>query len=150
MIFHAMNAEKAEKMLAALGTKPVFDRGFLRAVERVGSLYREGKRWFSTAAVTLHDDTVLPPGMAERALVRRFGSRLTVRISSREDMVCLKMWAAINRGEPDIGDLAEMKVSEEEARRGAAWCLEQDAERLPEVKSLLEELGHGRVAEEPS
>lgn len=125
--------------------KPLMSGEFNAAVERVGNLYGEGKHWFSTAAVILHDDTELPPDIIERAEVRRFGERLTVRLCSRGHMVCLKMWAAVNRGEPDTGDLVEMRVSEEEAATAAAWCLEQDREVLPEIVEVLEELGHGEL-----
>ncbi len=116
------------------------------AVERVGNLHGEGKHWFSTAAIILHDDTELPPDIVEKAEVRRFGDRLKVRLCSRQHMVCLKMWAAINRGEPDIGDLVEMQISDKEARAAADWCLEQDRERLREVVAVLEEIGHGELA----
>ena len=125
--------------------KPLMGRDFIAAVERVGNLYGEGKHWFSTAAVILHDDTKLPPDIIARAQMRRFGERLTVRLCSRRHMVSLKMWAAISRGEPDTGDLVEMRVSEEEAVEAAQWCLEQDGDALPEIVALLEELGHGKL-----
>jgi hypothetical protein len=126
--------------------KPLMSGEFNTAVERVGNLYGEGKLWFGTAAIILHDDTELPPDIIERAEVKRFGKRLTVRLCSRQHMVCLKMWAAINRGEPDVGDLVEMQTCEEEARVAAAWCLEQDREALPELMAVLEEVGHGELA----
>ena len=118
---------------------------FNAAVERVGNLFGEGKNWFSTAAIILHDDTELPPDIIEKAEVRRFGERLTVRLCSRLHMVCLKMWAAINRGEPDIGDLVGMRVSEIEARKAADWCLEQDRDKLPDIVAILEEIGLGEL-----
>lgn len=127
--------------------KPLMNSEFNAAVERVGSLFNEGKHWFSTAAITLHDDTELPADLVEKAQVRLYGERLIVRLCSRGHMVCLKMWAAINRGEPDIGDLVTMEISAEEARAGAEWCLEQDSEALPEILAVLEEVGHGELAE---
>ena len=90
----------------------------------------------------------MPRDIVERAEVRHFGERLTVRLCSREHMVCLKVWAAIDRGEPDMGDLIEMKVSETEASAAAEWCLEQDAEKLPEIVAVLEELGLEKLARE--
>ncbi len=127
--------------------KPLMSNEFNDAVERVGSLFHEGRLWFSTAATTLHDDTELPVDLVDRAQVRRFGTRLIVRLCSRQHMVCLKMWAAIIRGEPDIGDLVYMRVSEEEAKIGATWCLEQDSGALPEILAVLKEVGHGELAE---
>ncbi len=128
--------------------KPLMSREFNGAVERVGNLYGEGKHWFSTAATILHDDTELPPDIITRAEVKRFGDRLTVRLCSRQHMVCLKMWAAIDRGEPDIGDLLWMQVSEMEARTAVDWCLEQDREKLPEIVAVLKEIGHGELVGE--
>lgn len=126
--------------------KPLLSGEFSAAVERVGALYGEGKRWFSTAAITLHEDTELPADLIEMAQIKSYGNRLTVRLCSRSHMVCLKMWAAVHRGEPDIGDLVAMKVSAEEAEAGAAWCLRQDREVLPEIRAVLEEVGHGELA----
>jgi len=128
-------------------SKPLMSTEFNQAVERVGIHFGVGKFWFSTAATILHDDTHLPPDLIARAEVRDYGSRLKVRLCSRPDMVCLKMWAAIKRGEPDIGDLVQMRISEEEATAAAAWCLEQDAEARTDLIAILEEVGHGGLAE---
>jgi hypothetical protein len=125
--------------------KPLLGGEFSAAVARVGALYSEGRRWFSTAAITLHEDTELPADLIEMAQIRSYGKRLTVRLCSRSHMVCLKMWAAVHRGEPDIGDLIAMEVSAEEAEAGAAWCLQQDCEILPEIRTVLEEVGHGEL-----
>lgn len=81
-----------------------------------------------------------------KAKVRRYGKRLTVRLCSRPHMVCLKMWAAVHRGEPDMGDLIAMGISEEEARVAAEWCLQQDGGILRELTAVLEEVGHGELA----
>jgi len=78
--------------------------------------------------------------------VKRYAKRLTIRLCSREHMVLLKMWAAVHRGEPDIGDLIDMGISEDEARAGAEWCLRQDVGILPEIKAVLEEVGYGELA----
>jgi hypothetical protein len=128
--------------------RPLMSNEFNQAVERVGNLYGEGRHWFSTAATILHDDTELPPDIIAKAEIKRFGDRLTVRLCSRQHMICLKMWAAADRGQPDIGDLAKMRISEAEARMAAGWCLEQGGEKLPEIVSVLEEIGHGKLAGE--
>ncbi|MDY6794507.1 MAG: hypothetical protein SWK76_04390 [Actinomycetota bacterium] len=126
--------------------KPLMSSGFSAAVERVGSLFNEGRHWFSTAARVLHDDTKLPGDIIARAEARRYGKRLIVRLCSRPHMICLKMWAAVHRGEPDIGDLIAMGISDEEARAAAEWCLRQDGGILREIKAVLEEVGHGKLA----
>jgi hypothetical protein len=126
--------------------KPLMSGEFNAAVERVGSLFNEGKYWFSTAAIILHDDTELPDDLIAKAEVRRYGERLTVRLCSRPHMVCLKMWAAIHRGEPDLGDLIAMGISHEEARVAVEWCLQQDSGILGEITAVLEGVGHGELA----
>ncbi len=128
-------------------SKPLMSNEFNQAVERVGIHFGAGKFWFSTAATILHDDTRLPSDLIKRAEVRQYGSNLTVRLCSRPDMVYLKMWAAIKRGEPDIGDLMQMRISEEEAMAAAAWCLEQDKEAKTDLIAVLKEVGHGGLAE---
>ncbi len=128
-------------------SKPLMSSEFNRAVERVGIHFGVGKFWFSTAPAILHDDTKLPPDLIKRAKIRRYGSHLTVRLCSRPDMVRLKMWAAINRGEPDIGDLVEMRTTERETEAAVGWCLEQDPDATPELINVLREVGHGGLAE---
>ncbi len=127
--------------------KPLMSKRFTEAVERVGLAYGEGKLWFSTAATILHDDTKLPRGLAERAQTRTYGPNLTVRLCSRADMIALKLWAAVRRGEPDIGDLVHMRPTYEELEGAAAWCLAQDPAAGPELARLLEVLGYGELAE---
>ena len=127
--------------------KPLMSKKFTDAVERVGIIYGEGKFWFSTAATILHDDVKMPKGLAERAQVRLYGNNLTVRLCSRADMICLKVWAAIKRGEPDIGDLVHLKPTPEEAENAATWCLKQDPEAGPDLAAVLKEVGHGELAE---
>lgn len=128
-------------------SKPLMSNQFNQAVERVGIHFGAGKFWLSTAATILHDDTHLPPNLIARAEVRQYGSHLTVRLCSRLDMVCLKMWAAVKRGEPDIGDLERMCITEEEAEAAVTWCLEQDGEARSDLVAVLEEVGHGGLAE---
>jgi len=88
----------------------------------------------------------LPEDIIERAEARRYGRRLTVRLCSRRHLVYLKMWAAVNRGEPDIGDLVKMAVTPEEAEEATAWCLQQDREARLRLVAVLEEIGHGGLA----
>ena len=112
-----MVAEKGGKQVLV---KPRLSGEFKAAVGRMGSLCGEGKHCFSTAATILHEDTVLPEDIICDAEVRRCGSRLTVRLCSRRHLVYLKMWAAVNRGEPDIGDQVRIDSTAEEAEEAAA------------------------------
>ena len=123
---------------------PLLEPAFRRAIERVALIYSVQRNWLSFQSRSLLDDG-LPEGIAERAIVREFGSRLTIRLIARYDMVLLKMKAAVSRGAPDIADLIEMKTMVEEAQAGYEFCLEQG---YPKAKLLgvLEEIGYGDLA----
>lgn len=125
--------------------KPLVSREFSVAVERVGVVYGKGRSWLNVGAISLHD-TTLPAGLAERAVKKPYGSRLVIRLCSRADLVSLKMWAALGRSGPDIDDLKEMQVTNEEAIAGFEWCLEQNGER-EDLLLILREIGHGELAE---
>lgn len=93
--------------------KPIFDVPLRMAIERVGTVHGKGKNWLNSGAISLHD-TELPEGLVERASTRHYGESLTIRLCSRPDLVTLKMWAAYSRSGPDLDDLKEMSVTEEE------------------------------------
>jgi hypothetical protein len=128
--------------------KPMLSRGLRDAIERVGNLYGKGRNWLNTAAISLHDDTVLPEGMVERAEVREYGDCLVIRLCSRKDMVCLKMWAALDpeRSGPDVGDLLEIGATEEEVLEGYKWCAAQGGNKEA-LRLIIVEVGHGSLAE---
>ncbi len=125
-------------------SKPYPSPAFRRAIERVGSVHNVQKHWLSFQSKTLLDDG-LPDGILERASTRDYGSKLTVRLISRYDMILLKMKAAVARGGIDIEDLSAMNTTQEEVSVGFLWCLEQGypKESLLEV---LEKIGHGELA----
>jgi hypothetical protein len=84
--------------------------------------------------------------MVERAEVREYGSCLVIRLCSRQDMVCLKMWAAVDRSGPDIEDLVEMGATEEELLEGYKWCVAQGGDEEA-LRIIISEVGHGSLAE---
>jgi hypothetical protein len=130
--------------------KPRLSPELRDAIERVGNLYGRGKNWLNIAAIILHDDTVLPEGMVERAETRNYSDCLVIRLCSRKDMVCLKMWAALDpeRSGPDVGDLLEIGATEEEVLEGYKWCVAQGGDKEA-LRVIIEEVGHGSLAEGP-
>ncbi|PKQ28317.1 MAG: hypothetical protein CVT63_03340 [Candidatus Anoxymicrobium japonicum] len=100
-------------------TPPSSIDGFNNAVQRVGNLYSEQPDWFNFAA-TNQLEMAMPEGLIERAQVRVYGNRLTVRLCSRFDMVHLKMMASLDRGEEQTTDLIRMRPTEDEARAAAS------------------------------
>ncbi len=125
-------------------TKPLPASSFRQAVGRVAAIHGVQSNWLSFQSRSLLDDG-LPDGIAERAIVRKYGDRLTIRLISRYDIVLLKMKAAAARGEPDRGDLIEMNTTPEEALAGFEWCLEQGYSRA-DLLDVLEEIGHAELA----
>jgi len=125
--------------------KPHLKKAVKEAIRRVASVYGITPNWLSFQARTLLDDG-LPRGIVERAEVRRYGEKLTVRLISRYDQVHLKLKAAISREGPDAGDILEMRATDEEIAAAARWCLELGYSRR-EVKEALEGIGCGDIAE---
>ncbi|KAF0208250.1 MAG: hypothetical protein FD171_1086 [Actinobacteria bacterium] len=72
-------------------------------------------------------DWGLPEGFGSRLTPRVYGTHLVVHFPSREDLVCFKVYAAADVG---VGrhteDLAALRPSSEELRRGAQWAHSQD------------------------
>lgn len=134
-----------EKDGAYVLKKPHLKKAFKKALRRVAAVYGITPNWISFQARTLLDDG-LPPGIVERAEVRRYGEKLTLRLISRYDQVHLKLKAAIAREGPDAGDIREMGATEEEIAAAAGWCLELGYSRR-EVKEALERIGCGEIAE---
>jgi hypothetical protein len=67
-------------------------------------------------------DLGLPPGFLERTIRREYGE-LTVRLASRYDQICFKLYAAADdspRGK-HFADLRELAPSADELRQAAAW-----------------------------
>lgn len=125
--------------------KPVMEKPIKDAIQRVAAVYGITNHWLSFQARTLLDDD-LPEGIVERAEVRRYGEKLTVRLISRYDQVHFKLKAVVSREGPDAGDIIEMGATEEEVTAAARWCLEIGYSS-GDVREALEMIGHGEVAE---
>jgi hypothetical protein len=82
--------------------------------------------WLNTGPASLMDFG-LPAGWEERIEVRQYGG-LEVHIPSRFDQVCLKLYAAVDRGPDDkhFKDLQLLEPSPEELRRAARWTVTHD------------------------
>jgi hypothetical protein len=82
--------------------------------------------WLNTGPASLMDFG-LPASWEERIEVRQYGG-LEVHIPSRFDQVCLKLYAAVDRGPDDkhFKDLQLLEPSPEELRRDARWTVTHD------------------------
>lgn len=79
----------------------------------------------------------MPEGFLDRALRKAFGP-LTIHVASREDLLKLKLLAALRRGATgrrQIGDLVRAAPTSEELAAAAAWVRSRtdDSERLEAV-----------------
>lgn len=125
--------------------KPLLKKPLKDAIQRVAAVYGITRHWLSFQSRTLLDNG-LPEGIIERAEVRHYGEKLTVRLISRYDQVHLKLKAAISREGPDAGDIAEIGATEKEIAAAARWCLELGYSSA-DIKEALEMIGHGEIAE---
>ncbi len=72
-------------------------------------------------------DWGMPDGFAQRLIIRRFGPKLAIHTPAREDLICLKVYAAADTG---VGrhteDLNAMRPACDELLDGARWAATQD------------------------
>lgn len=108
---------------------------------------RDEKDWLNSGPAFLQN-LGLPEGFAERLAILRFGP-LTIRVAARQDLVCLKLWAATDasrgpRRAVDIADLRALRPTQSELRDAVAWCTLKDGRpdfASLELAPLLEALG---------
>lgn len=92
----------------------------------------------------------LPPGFAERISWQTYRA-LQVGLAGRQDLIALKLFAAVDRGGGavrgvDMSDLAELAPSDAELVIAAEWVLTQDAgPGFPDhVRKVVDDVRHQR------
>jgi hypothetical protein len=84
------------------------------------------RNWLNTGPADLLDHG-LPDGFEARMTPRRYGPTLIVHFPAREDLICLKVFAAADTG---VGrhtqDLAALQPTGTELLAGARWARTQD------------------------
>lgn len=91
----------------------------------------------------------LPEGFSTRLHRRRIGSRLTVWLVDRVDLIALKLHAAADHGGGrHLQDLRSLKPSDDELLFAARWAFTQDPSEGFKFNlcTLLSETGHDAVA----
>ena len=91
----------------------------------------------------------LPVGVAERLVVRNFGTALQVSFVSRYDQIHFKLYAAADQGGRHFTDLRKLKPSAEELLAAARWTFTQDVSEAfrQVVGDILQALDHGDLNE---
>ena len=113
------------------------------AAEEVGAAFGLGERWLNSGPAGLIDFG-LPEGLADRVTIRTFGG-LDVHLPAREDLICFKLYAAVDQGprSKHVADLRAMEPTREELLTAARWTRTQDdsAPFLSELGGALEMFG---------
>lgn len=95
--------------------------------------------WLNTGPAGLIDFG-LPAGLADRVAVHRFGG-LELHLPAREDMICFKVYAAIDQGprSKHMADLRAIAPTRDELIDAARWTRTQDASApfLSELRRML-------------
>jgi len=108
-----------------------------------------GPDWLNGGPADLLD-CGLPEGFESRLAFRRYGTHLAVLTPSREDLICLKVYAAADSG---VGrhtqDIEALNATCEELLAGARWARSQDpsVEFRAELVGLLRYYGCKPAAE---
>jgi len=98
-------------------------QALLDAARDVGEVMGIGAEWLNAAPAALLDFG-LPEGFAQRAEIRDFGA-LVLRVASRTDQICLKLYAAVDQGPTSkhVDDLRALAPTADELRTAAKWTL---------------------------
>ena len=90
----------------------------------------------------------LPDGFASRLTRQRVGSHLTVYWIGRLDQICFKVYAAVDRGGRDVGDICALQPTDDELKFAAHWAMTHDVSQEYKwlLTELLKKLGHEKLA----
>lgn len=113
------------------------------AVREVGDALGLGDSWFNTGPADL-TEFGLPPGLEGRATVRTYGG-LEVHLPAREDLVCFKLYAAVDQGERSkhFADLRSLSPTPRQLLNATKWARTHDPSPafLGELRRILSLLG---------
>lgn len=118
-----------------------------RAVEKVARELNLDPHWFNTGPAS-QVRAGLPAGFVARMTRRDYGTRLTICLPDRYDLIHLKLFAVMDRGVGrHTADLTALNPSDEEILAAARWVLTQDAgEVFPHiVRTALTGLNYGHL-----
>lgn len=109
------------------------------SVRDVGDALGLGAKWFNNGPTDLIDFG-LPPGLADRVTVRTYGT-LEVHLPAHEDLVCFKLYAAVDQGERSkhFADLRTLTPTAEQLLTSARWTRTHDPSPgfLDELRRIL-------------
>jgi hypothetical protein len=87
----------------------------------------------------------------KRVETRTYGRSLIIHFLSRYDQIHFKLFAAVDRGRPDVhfDDLMTLRPTAQETEDAARWTITQDPSDTYKkvLKDFLEKIGYKGVAE---
>ncbi len=115
------------------------------AARQVGEALGLGDRWLNTGPSSLMDFG-LPEDWEKRLATRRYGG-LCRHLPSRQDQICFKLYAAVDRGPNDkhYNDLQTLEPTRDELLFAARWTVTHDPSEAfrGELIKCLASLGGG-------
>ena len=119
-----------------------------RAIKKVARDFNLPDNWMNLGPAS-QLDLGLPEGFHKRLIRKVYGSHLTLYFAGREDLIHLKLFAAVDRDDYHVQDLFTLQPTQDELLRAARWVLSQDVS--PGFRSLLENFlkrhGYGGILE---
>ena len=121
-----------------------------RAILRVAADEGLPEDWLNTGPAD-NQRLGLPNGLLQRAVIRRYGARLTVHFLSRYDQIHFKLYAVVDSGPgKHFEDLRRLQPTAQEIKEAALWSMTHDPSEgyKQMLVQVLRILGFEGVADE--
>jgi hypothetical protein len=121
-----------------------------RAILRVAADEGLPEDWLNTGPAD-NQRLGLPNGLLQRAVIRRYGARLTVHFLSRYDQIHFKLYAVVDSGPgKHFEDLRRLQPTAQEIKEAALWSMTHDPSEgyKQMLLQVLEIFGFEGVADE--
>lgn len=121
---------------------------FFQAAKIVAAEFGLPDNWINQGPIEL-EEMGLPDGFEKRALVKKYGEKLSARFASRLDQIFFKTYAAVDRGGYHAEDLIKLNPTPDELLAAAKWCMTHDVSTNFKLilKDMFKKIGYDEVAE---
>ncbi len=140
-----------DKNGAALLTKvSPLNPAIMAAAKRVQRDFNLPENWLNTGPASVLDFG-LPEGLMKRVETRIYGKSLIIHFLGSYDQIHFKLFAAVDRGRPDVhlDDLMVLRPTAQEPEDAAHWTMTHDPSDTYKnvLKEFLSKIGYEDVAE---
>lgn len=141
-----------DKNGAALLTKvSPLNPAIMAAAKRVQRDFNLPENWLNTGPASVLDFG-LPEGLMKRVETCIYGKSLIIHFLGRYDQIHFKLFAAVDRGRPDVhfDDLMALQPTAQELEDASRWTMTHDPSDTYKkvLKEFLSKIGYEDVAEE--